>query len=189
MPRDTPERLKSLRGKTSLDFDFRHGGHSRSQQILLIIAAHIEKYLYRHALNDLNKVPGCVLRRQQAEPGSRPGLNAIDVPFKHLSRVRIDGNFYRLTWMNFVQLGLLEVGGYPNISRHDGHQSLAGLNVGSNLYRLAGYMPGFRSVNLGVRKFQLRLIDGSLGFTDIGAGALSLGLADGDLLRGRIGRG
>src|SRR6188472_2300842 len=87
----------------------REHGHARAEQVLRILTR-IEHDLHRHALDDLDVVPGRVFRREQAEAGPGGGGQAVDLALEDSPAecVHLDGG--PLAVAHLGELGLLEVG-------------------------------------------------------------------------------
>ncbi len=85
----------------------------------------VEKDFYRYALDNLDKIPGGVIGRQQSEIGSGPWLKAIDASGEFMVRQGIDFDLYGLANLHALELGLLNIGENPHVVLDNGHQRLS----------------------------------------------------------------
>ena len=107
------------------------------------ICMFIQEDLNRYTLDHLYIVSRGVFRRKEAEPGTRPRLNAIHSSGEVLSRVSVQGNFHSLTRSHVCNLGLLEIGHDTEITQgHDGHKGLSRMDELPILHLFFGHTPG-----------------------------------------------
>ena len=153
------------------------------------VGALIERDLDRHALHHLHIIAGGVFRRQQAERGAAAGLDAVDVAGEGPAE-RVDLDVDGLSDLHVGELQLLEIGGDPDIERHDDHDRLPGRGQradGGGQFGDAAVDGGaqFGSLQIGIGAILLRL-----GLIELRRGADLLRVEHVDLPFGRhLGRG
>src|ERR1700724_657998 len=89
---------------------------------------------HRHALNDLGKIAGRILRRDDAELRTRCRREACDAAPKTDARQYVGNNFGELTLADACELTFLEVGINPQAAGRDDGQELGsdgGIGAGS----------------------------------------------------------
>jgi hypothetical protein len=64
----------------------------------------IENYFHRYSLNDLGEIAGRIVRREQGKNGTRPRLEAVDLPGEFSAWDRVDRYFNG--WEEKIQLKL-----------------------------------------------------------------------------------
>ena len=90
--------------------------------------------------------------------------------------------------LHVAELGLLEVGGDPDIVEGDqGHERLTNGDVLADFNAFGGDDAGDGGTELGVIEIQLRLRQRGAGLLDLAGGLIGFGLLDGNLLRSGLG--
>ena len=142
----------------------------------------IEHDLDWDALNDLDKIAGGVLRRQQAESGPTAGLDAIDMATENAPRIGVNIDVDRLARAHFANLDFLKVRCHPDIARHKHHQGLPGLRIVPLCRQELRDPARRRRGNSGAREIGFSLLQGRLRLLELADHELALSLEDGDLL-------
>src|SRR5205085_6097368 len=112
----------------SFDRDRRYDGNAERQRRRRIESV-IDDDLDRHALHDLDEIPGGVLRRESSELGARAELDAVDMAGELEPRIGVDRDPHLLARPHTVELGLLEIRRHPDFRHHDGEDRGARLQV------------------------------------------------------------
>src|SRR5579875_649207 len=167
-----------------------HGGfdgHPDPQQMFAVLPG-IENDLDGNPLHNLDVIPCCIFRRQQAEPfaGGAPDIEHMAF-IVAVVRVHVDcGGIARA---HVLQFGLLVIrGDIKSFNRHDGHQGLTDSNV---LAHLNGLLPNnavHGRANDGVIQVEFGLIERGLGGFDSRLGGFRFSTAHFHFLRPSMGR-
>ena len=91
----------ALLNESITDVHFRFDGFSSPEPFKLCRRL-VENDLYRYPLNDLDKVPGCILRREEREPTTGADLEAFNMCFKLTPGNRVDPDGNGLTNVHFL---------------------------------------------------------------------------------------
>jgi hypothetical protein len=89
----------------------------------------VEHDLDRNALHHLDVVSRGILRRQQAEGRAAAALEAVDMAVEGLVGIGVYADFDRLADAHLGKLRFLEIGGDPDVERHQRRQRLSDLHV------------------------------------------------------------
>ena len=125
----------------------------------------------RQSLNHLDKVAGCVLRRQQRQSRSGTLGKAGNAPLEHMAvAIHVDIEIDRLADAQVAELRFLEVGVNPDfVQRADRHESLANLDVVARI----DVAPRNDAIDL---REDVAVAEIKLGLVEIALGDLKLGL-------------
>ena len=106
---------------------------------MILVFTLIENHFHRNALHHFDVVAGGVFGRQQAEARARCGGDAIDVPaVLAAAAVGIDFKLDLLADVHFLELGLFEIGGDPDVfERNERHDLLTGRDLHTGFGRFA----------------------------------------------------
>src|SRR6185503_2456167 len=126
---------------------------------MLWIRRLVENNFDWHALHHFDIVPGGVLWRDQTKPCAGSCLNAVYVSFKDLIRISVNAYIYWLPGYHFADLALFEIGGDPDVTRHDREQRLSNLDQGAFFDRLACHTAVFSRIDLRIGEFEFCLFD------------------------------
>src|SRR6516164_3798098 len=98
--------------------------------------------------------------------------------------IGVDGDVDRLAWAHQIELGFLEIRGYPDLARHKHHQRLADCRVAAFGGGELGHTARHRRDDYRARKVGYRLFEGSACLRQLTIGEVALGLQNGDLFVG-----
>ena len=166
------------------DLDLGGDGHAGTQGVVAVFLLQVgEVDADGDALDDLDVVAGGVLGREERELGAGGSADLGDLAVELAAAEGVDLRCDVLAGTHLGELGLLEVGGDPEVGeRDDGEEVLADAEVRADLHVLFVDDAGGGGGDVGVAEVEQRLIDLGLGLLDVSHGGVGLGLLGPDLV-------